>query len=188
MGSDLYFKCRLSTEWNCKSPVGFDQQGTAAITKRELVKCLTKLTNCTTWCFPAPSECLWEKAGIRKLQMFVWVTEITLQHLGKRKPADWGVQWCQRLSLVAGTRFSVFKHCSKTAHSSKSSKHAGVGLQIPCHPCSSICYLTGITKKLERCASVILKLTSGLKENICLECRLNEVWCYLWDQMPIEHF
>lgn len=74
--------------------------------------------------------------------------------------------------VVASCRdvFLVFKHCSKTAHSSKSSKHAGVGLQIPCHLCSSICYLIGITKKLERCASVILKLTSGLKENICLEC------------------
>lgn len=35
----------------CKSPVGFDQQGTAAIMKREFVERLTKLTNCRTWCF-----------------------------------------------------------------------------------------------------------------------------------------
>lgn len=88
------------------------------------------------------------------------------------------------LSLVAGTCLLFFEHGSKTAHSSKSSEHAGVGLQIPCHPCLGTCYLTGITEKLERCASVILKLTSGLKENICLECGLNEAWCYLWDQMP----
>lgn len=42
-------------------------------------------------CFPAPSECLWEKAEVQNFQMFVWVTEITLQHLEMRKTADKGV-------------------------------------------------------------------------------------------------
>lgn len=58
-----------------------------------------------------------------------------------------------------------------------------LGCKSPATPASAR-YLTGITKKLERCASVILKLTRGLKENICLECGLNEVWCYLWNQKP----
>ena len=112
------------------------------------------------------------------------MTELSVQHLEKRKPADSGAWWCQGLSLVAGMCFSLFKHRSKTAPSSKSSECAGVGLQIPRHPRSSTCYLTGITEKLERCASVILKPTGKLKENICSACGLNEVWCYLRDQMP----
>lgn len=124
------------------------------------------------------------KAGIQKLWKHVCVTKLSVRHLEKRKPSDLGAWWCQGLSLVVGMCFLFFKHCGKTAPSSKSSEHAGVGLQIPRHPSSSACYLTRITKKLERCASVILKLTRGLKENICLECGLNEVWCYLWNQRP----
>lgn len=70
---------------------GFDlQQEIAAITKKEFVKCLTKLTSCTPWCLPAPLGSVWGKAAIQKLQMRVCVTELPVQHLEKRKPADLG--------------------------------------------------------------------------------------------------
>lgn len=149
----LYFQCRVGSEWNlwihCLQKACGIWPARNSFNHKEFVKCLTKLTNCITWCFPAPLEMVWGKTGIQELRIHLCVTKLPLQHLEKRKPSDLGDWLCHGLSPVAGMCFSFLNTAAKQLTLQRAASTLVLGCKSPATSAPAYVISLGLPRSLK---------------------------------------